>query len=83
METKQAEFRTDIAHLKSDMNTEFARLKTDVAQWHADFGSQFAVLEKVIARSQKENADRSFRQLLATAGFVAGAVAVLGFLIRI
>ncbi len=68
MEIKQAEYKTDIAQL----GKQIALLETVIAR-----------LETVIARSQQENAERSFRQLLATVGLVAGAVAILGFLIRL
>ncbi len=80
--TDHADLAAKLAAREEGMETRQAEYKTDIAQLKADMASRLAALENVIVRSQKENADRSFLQLLATAGFVAGAVAILGFLIR-
>ena len=83
MNTKQAEYKTDIAHLRADTINAIAQLRTDsrdaIAQLRADS-------TKAIAQSREDNkqlradmAQRETRMIITILAIIGLAVAILKF----
>ena len=62
------------------MNTMKAEYKTDIARLAEDIAKRDASRDAAAAKRDVEAAKRETRQLLAIAGMIAVAVAILGFL---
>ena len=76
MNTMQAEYKTDIALLAEQLAEREARLAEQRAE-------RDARLEKELAAVRTEAAQRETNLVLRIAALLAGAVAILGVLIRV
>ena len=96
METRQAEYKTDIAGLAADLakrdaeatkryadyKTEIGRLAEDTVRQHADYKTEIGRLAEDAAKRDAEAAKRETRLVITVAGMLALAVAILGTLIN-
>lgn len=92
METRQAEYKTDIARLAEDTakrdaemtrqyKTDIGRLAEDAAKRDAEMTKQIAGYKTDIGRLAEDSAKRETRLVITVAGMLALSVAILGTLI--
>lgn len=92
METRQAEYKTDIARLAEDtakrdaeMTKQIAGYKTDIGRLAEDSAKRDAEMTRQyktdIGRLAEDSAKRETRLVITVAGMLALAVAILGTLI--
>ena len=79
METRQAEYKTDIARLAADA----ARRDAEAEKRYADYKTEIGRLAEDAAKRDAEAAKRETRLVITVAGMLALAVAMLGTLISL
>ena len=81
METRQAEYKTDIARLAADVARRDADAARRDAETAAETAKRYADYKTEIGRLAEDAAKRETRLVITVAGMLALAVAILGTLI--
>ena len=81
METRQAEYKTDLGRMQAEVARRFDGMETDVARrfdgMEADVARRFDSMKADNAQMATENAKRETRLVVTFAGLLAVAVAFL------